>query len=126
MKKILIVEDELIVAMDIERMLVAFGHEVCEKVSLGERALEVVEAKRPDLILMDINLKGKLDGVETARRIKSRFDIPIIFMTASVEDKVKGWKDELKVSDYIKKPIDENELKTKVEKALGQVSRGTC
>ncbi len=119
MKKILIVEDEFIVAMDIERMLVAFGHEVCEKVSRGERALEVVEAKRPDLILLDINLKGKLDGVETARRIKSRFDIPIIFMTASVEDKVKGWKDELKVFDYIKKPIDENELKTKVGKALG-------
>ncbi len=77
--KILIVEDDGIVAMDIESRLKKLGYEVCGKKSSGEKAIEAVEECRPDLVLMDIVLNGKMDGIETTIIMQSRFGIPVVF-----------------------------------------------
>jgi CheY-like chemotaxis protein len=77
--KIVIVEDESIVARDIQNSLKNMGYGVPAVVSTGEKAIEAVHKFRPDLILMDIMLKGEMSGIEAAKIIKDRFDIPVIF-----------------------------------------------
>ena len=85
--RILIVEDEGIVALDIQNRLESHGFEVIDIVSTGSRAVERAIAEVPDLILMDINLKGSIDGIETASLIKRYIDCPIIFLTAFADEK---------------------------------------
>ena len=80
--KILVVEDEELVALNLANRLNAKGYQVMETVPSGEQAIELAEKKLPDLILMDVSLAGKLDGIETSRRIFNRFHIPIIYLTA--------------------------------------------
>lgn len=80
-KKILIVEDEAIVAMALSRTLPRFGYHICRVFASGEEALEGVDTEKPDIVLMDIHLVGALDGIQTAERIRARLDIPIVFMT---------------------------------------------
>lgn len=80
--RIVIVEDEAIVAIDIEERLAAMGYELAGRADSGEQALEVVEQQRPDLILMDIRLQGAMDGIACAEEIRRRFHLPVIFLTA--------------------------------------------
>ena len=117
---ILIVEDENIVAKDIETRLKKFGYQVFGLVSTGEEAIKKVTEKAPDLVLMDIRLKGKMDGVETAQLIHQTFDIPVIFITANADEKTL---ERAKVTDpfgYIIKPFKEKELKTTIEITLNK------
>ncbi|MBD3305915.1 response regulator, partial [candidate division KSB3 bacterium] len=79
--RILLVEDEVMIAMGLELELKRAGYPECQRVVSGEEALVRVAQEPPDLILMDIRLAGKLDGIETARQIQAQTDIPIIFMT---------------------------------------------
>ncbi len=116
--KVLIVEDESIVAKDIQNSLKKFGYLVTATVSNGEKALQEIEEERPDVILMDIMLKGKMTGIETAKIVKTRFDIPVIFLTAYADDSTLN---SAKVSEpygYIIKPFKEKELQTSIEVAL--------
>ncbi|MBC8550420.1 MAG: response regulator [Candidatus Brocadiales bacterium] len=80
--KTLIVEDEVIVARDLQRSLEKMGHPVASMVPSGEQAIEKIENEVPDLVLMDIELQDGMDGIETAELIHSRFDVPVIFLTA--------------------------------------------
>ena len=80
--RILIVEDEHIVAIGIKRMLKGLGYTVTGVASSGEDAISKAESTFPDLVLMDIMLKGELDGVEAAKEIKERFDVPVVYLTA--------------------------------------------
>lgn len=80
--KILIVEDENIIALNIKKKLKSFGYSIPAIASTGEEALKLTEIILPDLILMDIMLKGEMNGVEAAEQIRKRFDIPIIYLTA--------------------------------------------
>ncbi|HQY92544.1 response regulator [Caldilinea sp.] len=84
--KILLVEDEAIVALDIKTRLLHLGHEVVGVTSSGEDAIKAVEATRPDLVLMDIRLRGKLDGIEAAQQLRARFDVAVIYLTAYGDD----------------------------------------
>jgi CheY-like chemotaxis protein len=79
---VLIVEDELFVAWHIEDLVQSLDHYVCGLTARGEEALEAARSLLPDLVLMDINLGGEIDGVETARRIREVEHIPIVFITA--------------------------------------------
>jgi two-component system, response regulator PdtaR len=81
MKNILIVEDEILIGMMLAESVRELGCRVSEVVTTGEEALLAVGKERPDAILMDINLDGKLDGIETARRITSEAAIPVVFFT---------------------------------------------
>lgn len=115
---IMVVEDEVIVAKDIETSLASLGYSICAVVSSGEEALAAVQKAKPDLILMDIMLKGKTDGIETAKQITSHSDIPVIFLTAFSDDGTIGRAKEANAFGYLLKPFEERELRTTIEMAL--------
>lgn len=116
--KIVIVEDERIIALDIKSSLNKFGYEVCGIFSSGEKALEKIGELQPDLVLMDILLKGKMDGVQTAEKISSKFQIPIVFLTAHTDETNLQRAKETYLFGYIVKPFEERDLYTTVEIAL--------
>jgi DNA-binding LytR/AlgR family response regulator len=119
--KILIVEDEIIIAADISMILGGLGYEVTGITPRGEDALKSIEATRPDLILMDISLKGKLDGIETARRIHTEHQIPLIFLTANADDTTFARAKEVQPYAYISKPFRQADLHRAIQLALQQV-----
>jgi PAS domain S-box-containing protein len=118
--KILIVEDETIVAMDIERGLRALGYVVVGAAGQGESAIELAQAERPDLILMDIRLKGPMDGIEAACEIRSRFSIPVIFLTAHADEATVERAKAAEPYGYLLKPFVDQELHTAIEIALNK------
>ena len=113
--KILVVEDESIVAKDIQNSLKKLGYIVPTVVASGEKAIEEVEQTRPDLILMDIMLKGDMSGIEVANIIRERFDIPVIFLTAYADDNTLAKAKLAEPYGYIIKPFKEKELQTTIE-----------
>ena len=113
--KILIVEDELLVATDIEESLVSMGYEVLNAVATGKSALREVEKNLPDVILMDIMLKGDLTGIETANLIRQKHNVPIIYLTANADISTIN---KAKISlpyGYIIKPFTDKDLQTNIE-----------
>ncbi len=115
---ILVVEDEIIVAKDIQNRLRKFGYTVPAIASSGEEALEKVVEVNPDLILMDIRLRGNMDGVEAAQEIYANFNIPIIYLTANADDSTLERVKLTEPFGYILKPFKEKELKTNIEITL--------
>ena len=114
----LIVEDEAIISMELESNLQNLGYEVTSIVDTGEKALEKAEVDKPDLILMDIRIKGEMDGINTAEVIRNKFGIPVIFLTAYLDqDRIERAKI-TKPFGYVLKPIQERELKVTLEMAL--------
>ncbi|TAL22279.1 MAG: response regulator [Nitrospirae bacterium] len=116
--KILIVEDEAIEAMDIQQRLADMGYPLPDIAHSGEEGVRKVEALQPDLILMDIMMPGKMDGVAAAEQIRSRFDIPIIFLTAYADDNTLSRAKITAPYGYIVKPFQERELHITVDMAL--------
>ncbi len=116
--RILIVEDEAIVAMDIEDRVAAMGYELVGRASSGEQALMLVEKQKPDLILMDIRLQGDMDGITSAELIRNRFHLPVIFLTAYSEDSTLERAKLAEPYGYILKPFDDRELKSAIDIAL--------
>jgi len=116
--KILVVEDESLVARDIQNMLLSLGYEVTDIVSSGERAIEAASAAPPDLVLMDIVLKGELDGIAAAEKLWEEFSIPVIFLTAYADDTTFQRAKLTKPFGYLLKPFEERELQTTIEMAL--------
>ncbi|MFY9814389.1 MAG: response regulator [Dehalococcoidales bacterium] len=116
--RILVVEDETIVAMDIAGTLRKLGHAVTDTVPFGEQAIESVNGNKPDLIFMDIGLKGPMDGIETAAKIRARFSIPVIFLTAFVDEKTLDRAKETLPAGYLTKPFEENDLRIAIEVGL--------
>ncbi len=115
--KILLVEDESIEAMDIKRTLESFGYQVPYVASSGEKAIDKVLEIKPDLILMDIILKGAIDGIETISKIK-KLDIPVIYLTAHSEESTIERAKLTEPAGYIIKPYDSTELKYAIELAI--------
>ena len=117
-KRILIVEDEIITAIDIKDFLQDNGYVVLAIVSTGEEAIKKVEEENPDLVLMDIMLKGEMDGIETTRQIRSISNIPIVYLTAYSD---KNILERAKITEpfgYILKPFNMRELYIHIEIAL--------
>lgn len=116
-KKILIVEDEGIVAMELKSELEAMRY-AADTFGSGEEAMENIELSRPDLVLMDIRLPGKMDGTEIADWLRERHDIPVIYLTAHTDE---GTIEKAKATapySYIVKPFDMKELHIAIELAL--------
>ena len=116
--RILIVEDELIVARDIRMQLADLGFEAVGHATRGEQAVSMAESLRPDLVLMDVQLAGVIDGISAAEQIRSRLLLPVVFLTAFGGDDTL---DRAKQSDpfgYILKPFSERELRSVIEMAL--------
>src|SRR6056297_1957606 len=116
--RILLVEDESIVAMDMERRLSTLGYSVIEHVLSGEDAVAKAEQEKPDLILMDIHLKGKMDGIQAAERIKSSLGTPVIYITAYSDETTLSRAKVTEPFGYILKPFQEREIYSTIEMAL--------
>lgn len=117
--RVLIVEDEVITAMATGAMLKRLGHVVAASVTSGEAALEAFRRQHPDLVLMDIRLDGELDGIETARAIRSQSDVPVVFVTAFVDARTRDRAAETKPFAFMPKPLDEFELHALLDRVLG-------
>ena len=116
--KMLIVEDESVVAMDIQRGLTTLGYPRPELAASGTEALEKASELRPDLVLMDIRLHGDLDGIDAAEQIRSNLGIPVVYLTAYADDKTVERATKTQPYGYILKPFRERELGTAIEVAL--------
>ncbi len=116
--RILVVEDESIVAKDIQQTLIRLGYDVPATASSAQNAYARLEELDPDLVFLDIKLKGDLDGIHIAEHIKQKYDIPVIFLTSFVD---KNTLDRAKITEpygYLVKPFNESDLQTTVEMAL--------
>jgi CheY-like chemotaxis protein len=116
--RILVVEDEHIVAMGIKKMVKSLGYTVTGVASSGEDAISKAESTFPDVVLMDIMLKGDMDGVEAAGEIKKRFDVPVVYLTAYSDNKILERAKKTEPFGYIVKPFDEKDLHSSIEIAL--------
>ena len=116
--KIMVVEDEWIVADQLCNNLKELGYMISSTASTGDEAIRNVEEDRPDLILMDIVLKSKMDGIEAAERITSQFDIPIIYLTAYTNREYIERAKQTKPFGYLVKPFKQKELYANIEMAL--------
>lgn len=117
---IMIVEDERVVAKDLEMTLRRLGYEVCLTASTGEAAVELVESSQPDLVLMDVRLRGGMDGVEAARLIQFRHDLPVVYLTAFADEVTLRRSLETEPYGYLVKPFREKELHATIETALSK------
>lgn len=115
---ILVVEDESISALDIQNGLKRLGYHVCATATSGEAAIQKAAAIRPDLVLMDIRLEGAVDGVEAAEQIRSRFGIPVIFLTAYADDHTLQRVKAAEPFGYLLKPFRARELHSAIALAL--------
>lgn len=116
--KILVVEDEKIVALDINDVLNKLGYDVPALVASGDEAVEAVKRTKPDLVLMDIVLKGDTDGIEAAEVIRHRYGTPLVFLTAYADDEILRRVKHIEPFGYILKPFQEKELYSAIEIAL--------
>lgn len=117
-KKILIVEDESIIAEDISDSLISLGYRITGMVYSGEEAIEAAAKFRPDLVLMDVNLQGEIDGITAAAEIRSRFQIPVVYLTAYADENTLRRVNATKPFGYIVKPFEEKNLHTTIQLAL--------
>jgi len=117
-ERILIVEDQKITGMDIRKTVQELGYEPIGPVASGEEAVAVALAIRPDVILMDIILKGRMDGIQAALAIRSECSCPVIYVTAHADQTTLDRAKATAPSGWILKPIDEGELHNAIERAL--------
>lgn len=116
--RMLVVEDERIVSMDLQRRLKAMGYEVAGSAVSGEEAIRKAESLHPDMVLMDVMLEGKLDGVQAAEIIRQRSNIPVIYLTAYADSSTLERAKITEPFGYILKPFEERELHGHIEIAL--------
>ncbi len=116
--RILIVEDQNIIALDLKSRLQGLGYAVVATLSSGEEAVQVSGDLQPDLILMDIRLKGRIDGIEAAAEIRCAQDIPIIYLTAHSDEQTLQRARLTEPNGYLLKPIEDQELRLTIEMAL--------
>ncbi len=122
MKKaqILVVEDEGIIALDLQNRLQRLGYSVPVTVATGEDAVQKAAEIRPDLVLMDIRLRGEMNGIEAAQKIQILFKIPVIYLTALADHETMQNANSTGAYGYLLKPIDEQELYAIIKKVLNQ------
>ena len=112
---VLVVEDESIVSKDIQYSLKKLGYEVIGSSATGAKAIELALELKPNIVLMDIMLKGDINGIEASAEIKKSLNIPIIFLTARNDDKSEAKGLELGAVDYITKPFGVSIVKSRVK-----------
>jgi diguanylate cyclase (GGDEF)-like protein/PAS domain S-box-containing protein len=117
-ERILVVEDEKIISLDLQRRLEKFGYQVVGLATTGTDAVEKARSLLPDIILMDIMLGGDIDGIDAAQQVKSELGIPVIFLTAFADEKTLARAKEAEPYGYVLKPFKERELYTTIDIAL--------
>lgn len=125
MHSVLIVEDESTVALEIAMELQSIGMEVIDQIDNGKEAIECAKSRQPDVILMDIHIKGDIDGVETAKRIRKHCGMPIIFLTGAMDNEKLERAMELYPFAYLPKPYGRENLHFQVKIALSSTRTKT-
>ncbi|WP_410497796.1 EAL domain-containing protein [Chitinibacter sp. S2-10] len=115
--RVLVVEDERIIALDLKQQLEAMSYNVCQVVPTGAQAIEAAQNHQPDMVLMDIHLEGPMDGIEAAQTIHSTLKIPIIFLTAYAEDATLRRAEAALPYGYLVKPVSPRELNATLKMA---------
>lgn len=115
---VLVVEDELIVSKDIQATLKKLGYAVVGSAATGEKALDIIKNEHPDVILMDIMLKGDMNGIDVATIVKSEYKIPVIFLTAYADENILSKAKLAEPYGYIIKPFKEADLQSSIEMAF--------
>ncbi len=118
MANILVVEDEQLVAKDIEGSLRSMGHTVIGIAASGAEALRIAMGRRPDLVLMDVRIEGEIDGIQTAELLRERLDVALVYVTAHADPGTVARAKRTQPSGYLLKPFRESELRGAVEIAL--------
>ncbi len=116
--KIMIVEDEILIAMNMKSDLIGMGYEICKFVTTGEDAIKNAEHEKPDVVLMDIILNGEINGIEAAGEIRSRYGIPIIFITGCDDEGTRRLAEDVGPVEFFIKPVGPEDLRSAIEKAL--------
>jgi CheY-like chemotaxis protein len=116
--RVLVVEDEAVVAMHLRQELTKLGYTIAGVATTGEQALQMIEKVFPDLVLMDIHIQGELDGIETARRIPRYLHIPVIYLSAYSEDTTLKRAGDTHPYGYLIKPFLDRELHATIKMAL--------
>lgn len=120
--KILVVEDEMIIAAKISMQLTSLGYEVTGILPRGEEALLHMEENKPDIVLLDINLKGKIDGIETAVLMQQRNHIPIIYLTANSDEATFNRAKPTRPYAFISKPFKQLDLQRAIELTISRMA----
>ncbi len=118
MARIVIVEDDSLVAMGMRLYLESRGHEVLAVAATGQNAVDVAVDRGPDLVLMDVRLKGKMDGVEAAQRILARRVLPIVFVSGSSEPQTLDRMRSVGPAGMLLKPVTPSDLAAEVERVM--------
>jgi CheY-like chemotaxis protein len=118
--RVILVEDESLISEMLGDMLEDLGHTVCGTLASGEGALGEVLKEKPDLVIMDIKLKGVMTGIEVARAIKQARDIPIIYLTGYSDGGVVEQARETGAAGYLVKPVSKSDLRECIDKAIGK------
>lgn len=117
-KKVLIVEDDMIISMVLERMINKLNHKVIDKVITGEGAINSYKSLQPDLILMDIQLKDDIDGITAMQEIRKDSDVPVIYITGNSDQYNLSRARDTQFIDYLVKPIQMSHLENSIHKAF--------
>jgi DNA-binding NarL/FixJ family response regulator len=117
-ESIMLVEDEMITALDLRRMLEKVGYRVSATISSGEEAVRMVKEILPDLIIMDIFLGSDMDGIEASSLISLEHDVPVIFLTANADSNTIRRADRIRHYGYLIKPVRQTDLDSIVSTAL--------
>jgi DNA-binding NarL/FixJ family response regulator len=118
-KSILIIEDETLLSASMKLILEDAGYRIFGIAMTGEDALLMIEQERPDLILMDIKLGGKMDGIAVAKRIIEELRIPVIYVTGNSDDRTMELVKQTKHSGILQKPVEEYELVSIINNVIG-------
>jgi len=113
--RLVIVEDDFVIAQDLRLSLQALGYEILAVLASGEALLTFLESTLPDLVLMDINLEGALDGIETARQLEKELQIPVIFLTALADEATLARAKSVNPQAYLVKPVSLPSLRASIE-----------
>jgi PAS domain S-box-containing protein len=117
-KKILIVEDEGVVALSLQSILTKLGYTIIGNAITGDEAITLARERQPDVILMDIHIKGSLDGIQTTEKINEFSDVPVIYLTAYADDETVSRAIKTRSHSYLVKPVNQRELYSNIEFAI--------
>jgi len=118
--QILVVEDEAIVAVDIQDTLKRLGYEVPAIAFSGEEAVKKAEELHPDLVVMNIAIRGTMDGIAAAQKIRDQFNIPVVYLTGYMDGERLKRAQATAPFSYVIKPFEERELHSTIERALNE------
>lgn len=121
--RVLIVEDERLIARAFGRLVTRLGHQVVGLAASGEEAIAQAAALRPDVVLMDVGLRGAMDGVEAARHIRARAPVPVVYVSAATDAPTVARARQSAPAGYLEKPVSDRALRATLARVLGEPSR---